>query len=194
MTYGSFLLKKIAVDIGKDPSSVTKFIKILEENWCDTKKALESTTTQTLVEIGIPKFIALKIKSYVKNNIVQNLNQSNKLENKYDHFDNKNNLTENRTMNEKVLDKNNFIENRIISDNKINSVEKKGIFKNQNGYPNQSNNSIENINIKNRFQNKYEFLDKNDFEKINNFQNKIQNNNEKILNVKKKIIFLLIKQ
>lgn len=53
---------QIAENIGKPYSSLEPFTQKLSQNFCDTKVALQNTTVKELEAIGIPTFIAIKIK------------------------------------------------------------------------------------------------------------------------------------
>lgn len=62
MSFVRTLLDDIAKEMGRAPSSMDQFVLKLEENMCDTREALQVTTIDELVEIGLPKLIAIKIK------------------------------------------------------------------------------------------------------------------------------------
>jgi hypothetical protein len=65
MKFARNLLYEIAEEIGKERESMEPFITILEENMCDTEKALQSTEIEELMELGLPKYICMKIQKKV---------------------------------------------------------------------------------------------------------------------------------
>lgn len=62
MSYARTLLHEIAKEMGKEPANMNKFAELLEENMCDTQQALASTAMEELVDIGVPKLVAMKLK------------------------------------------------------------------------------------------------------------------------------------
>lgn len=56
---------EIAKESGKSSISMDELADLLEENLCDTKEALASTSVDELIDIGIPKLVALRIKKKV---------------------------------------------------------------------------------------------------------------------------------
>lgn len=67
MSYIHSLLTKIAKDLNKPESSVKRFVTILEENWYDTEPALKEISEDELIALGLPRFLAKKIKQSVDN-------------------------------------------------------------------------------------------------------------------------------
>lgn len=99
MSFARQILYEIAGEIGKPREAMNKFIGILEENMCDTEIALKSTSTEELNELGLPKFIALKLTKKLKikrgclpNNFLKKSKKGNKM----------------------ILEENNIIENNKI--------------------------------------------------------------------------------
>jgi IS30 family transposase len=69
MTYISNLLRQIAKELNKPESSVNRFVKILEENWYDSEPALKEVSEEELTNLGIPRFLAKKIKQKVDTDV-----------------------------------------------------------------------------------------------------------------------------
>lgn len=68
MSFAQQILYDIAEEIGKPKEVMNKFIDILEENMCDTELAIKGTSIEELNELGLPKFIAIKLTKKVGNN------------------------------------------------------------------------------------------------------------------------------
>jgi hypothetical protein len=67
MSYVQQLLYGIAQEVNKPTNTVNKFITILEDNWYDSEIALKDISENELIELGIPRFLAKKIKQKVDN-------------------------------------------------------------------------------------------------------------------------------
>jgi hypothetical protein len=67
MSYIEQLLNGIAQEVNKPTHTVKKFITLLEENWYDSEIALKEVSENELTELGIPRFLAKKIKQKVDN-------------------------------------------------------------------------------------------------------------------------------
>ena len=67
MSYIEQLLNGIATELNKPTHTVKKFISILEENWYDSEVALKEISENELIQLGIPRFLAKKIKQKVDN-------------------------------------------------------------------------------------------------------------------------------
>lgn len=55
-------MRDLAISMGKDPSAMENFIKILEDNWFDTVESLQTITNDQWSELKLPMAVVNQIK------------------------------------------------------------------------------------------------------------------------------------
>ena len=67
MSYLEEVLQQICQELNKPYSNVEKFKTILENEWIDSREALNATQINELVKLGIPQMLAKKLKERASN-------------------------------------------------------------------------------------------------------------------------------